>query len=308
MSGEVIDAPATMILCAGLGTRLRPLSEWRAKPLVPVGDRPALAHVLDRVRAAAAPRVVVNAHHRAGDVRAFLPPGVALSDEAELLGTAGGVANAAALLGDGDVLVWNGDILAEVDPRALAAAHARSGAAATLVVRPRAAGEGNVGVDALGRLVRLRRETVRAGEARGGEFLGIHVIGGALRGAIPARGDLVGDVYLPAMRAGATLGVHDYDAPWWDIGTVESYLDANLAWLASRGDDAWVARGAKVAPSVELHASVVGEGAIVEGDGALERCVVWPGARARAPLADAVVAPQGRVGRTADGGDSASSR
>src|SRR5258706_15827748 len=108
-----MDAPATMILCAGLGSRLRPLSDWRAKPLVPVGDRPAVAHVLDRVRAAGAPRVVVNAHHRADDVRAFLPRDIALSHEADLLGTAGGVAHAASLLGDGDVVVWNGDILAD---------------------------------------------------------------------------------------------------------------------------------------------------------------------------------------------------
>jgi len=287
-----MDAPAAMILCAGLGTRLRPLSDWRAKPLVPVGDEPALAHVLERVRAAGAPRICVNAHHRAEDVRAFLPPDVALSHEIDLLGTAGGVANAARLIGDGDVLVWNGDILADVDPRALAAAHRGGGHAATLVVRP-CAGEGNVGIDALGRVVRLRRETVRAGEVRGAEFLGIHQIGARLRPSIPARGDLVGDVYLPAMRAGATLGALDYDAPWWDIGTLASYLAANVAWLG--GEDAWVARDARVARGVELHASVVGEGAIVEGQGALERCVVWPGARARAPLADAVVAKEGVV-------------
>ncbi len=282
-----------MILCAGLGTRLRPLSDWRAKPLVLVGDRPAVAHILERVRAAGAPRVVVNTHHRAGDVREFLPRDVALSHEAELLGTAGGVANAAALLGAGDIVVWNGDILADVDLRALASTHRAGAGTATLVVRRCAAGEGNVGVDGLGRMVRLRRETVRAGEARGGEFLGIHQIGAQLRTAILMRGDLVGDVYLPAMRAGATLGVLEIDAPWWDIGTLASYLDANLAWLAMRGDDAWVAPGARVAPTVELSASIVGEGALVEGEGALERCVVWPGARARAPLSDAIVAPEG---------------
>jgi mannose-1-phosphate guanylyltransferase len=284
------DAPATMILCAGLGTRLRPLSDWRAKPLVHVGDRPAVAHILDRVRAAGAPRVVVNAHHRGDDVRAFLPRDVALAHELELLGTAGGVANAAALLGEGDVLVWNGDILAEVDVRALADAHRSSERAATLVVLPRAAGEGNVGVDARGRVVRLR-ERVSGDEARGGDFLGIHVVGPALRAIAPARGDLVGDVYLPAMRAGADVRVHEYAGAWWDIGTIAAYLDANLAWLAPRAS--WVAPSARVASSVTLGACVVGEGASVEGAGALERCVVWPGARAVAPLADAVVAPEG---------------
>jgi len=80
-----------MVLAAGLGTRLRPLTEHCAKPLVPVGDRPALAHVLDRLRAAGATRIVVNAHHHAGQVRAFVEglgpgAGVSLSEETDLLG------------------------------------------------------------------------------------------------------------------------------------------------------------------------------------------------------------------------------
>ncbi len=73
------------------------------KPLVPVGDRPALAHVLERVAAAGLGRVVVNAHHGLDKLEQFLAgyPSVALSREPELLGTAGGVAAAEALLGDG---------------------------------------------------------------------------------------------------------------------------------------------------------------------------------------------------------------
>src|SRR5437763_8368460 len=109
-----------MILAAGKGTRLRPLTDALAKPMVPVGDRPAIAHVLERVRLAAS-RVVVNVHHRPEDVAAWArAEGVAVSEERELLGTAGGVARAAALLGEGDVLVWNADILSPFDPRTIA--------------------------------------------------------------------------------------------------------------------------------------------------------------------------------------------
>src|SRR5215472_12403699 len=87
------DVLPTMILCAGHGTRLKPLSDWCAKPLVPVGDAPALAHILACVRRAHAPRIVVNAHHRAEDIRAFsrAQGDLVVSDEPELLGTAGGV-------------------------------------------------------------------------------------------------------------------------------------------------------------------------------------------------------------------------
>jgi mannose-1-phosphate guanylyltransferase len=276
-----------MVLAAGLGTRLRPLTDRCAKPLVPVGDRPALAHVLDRLRAAGASRLVVNAHHHADQLRAFASrqPDVALSEEAELLGTAGGVARAAELLGEGDVLLWNGDILGDVDARALVAAHR---AAATLVVQPLAAGEGPVGLDADGRVVRLRRE--RFGEEdRGGSFLGIYVLGAGLRARLPVRGGMIEDVLVPALARGEPVRAVLFEGPWRDIGTVASYLDANLAWLAARGTSSWMGPGARVAPGVTLDRAIVGAGAVVEGEGALARCVVWPGAHARAPLTDEVI-------------------
>jgi mannose-1-phosphate guanylyltransferase len=276
-----------MVLAAGLGTRLRPLTESCAKPLVPVGDRPALAHVLDRLRRAGATRLVVNAHHHADQLRAFVAgqPDVAVSEEAELLGTAGGVQRAHELLGEGDVLLWNGDILGDVDARALVAAHR---AAATLVVQPLAAGQGSVGLGADGRVVRLRRE--RFGEEdRGGEFLGIYVLGAALRARLPERGGMIEDVLVPALARGEVVRAVLFEGPWRDIGTVGSYLDANLAWLAARGARSWVGPGARVAEGVTLDRAVVGAGAVVEGSGVLSRCVVWPGAHARAPLTDEVV-------------------
>jgi mannose-1-phosphate guanylyltransferase len=279
-----------MILCAGLGTRLRPLTEECAKPLVPVGDRPALAHIVERLRAAGAGTLVVNAHHRAGDVRAFAAAeGVLVSEEPELLGTAGGVAAAAPLLGEGDVLVWSGDILAGVDVEAVARAHAAGGAEATLVVAPGPAGSGNVGMDEAGCVVRLRQATTRRGEVRGGEFLAVHVVGAALRARLPRSGCMVGDVYLPALRAGASIAAFETGVAWHDIGTLRGYVDANLAWLRTQREGTYVGAGARVAPGVRLVDAVVGDGALVDGEGELARVVVWPGATARAPLADAVV-------------------
>jgi mannose-1-phosphate guanylyltransferase len=282
-----------MVLAAGLGTRLRPLTDGCAKCLVPVGDRPMLAHVLDRLAAAGTTRVVVNAHHRADDVRAFVRDraGVAVSDEGDLLGTAGGVAHARAALGAGPVLVWNADVLLHVDVAGLARAHA-AGAAATLVLRPRADDRGNIGLDASGRVVRMRRERVAA-EARSADFLGVHVIGQELRDAAPERGCLVGDVYIPALRRGAWIDGVAYDGPVFDVGDLRTYAEANAAWLGLRGTNAWVHPTARVAPGVRVVRSVVGAGAVVDGEGTLERTVVWPGARATAPHADAVVTRDG---------------
>jgi mannose-1-phosphate guanylyltransferase len=283
-----------MVLAAGLGTRLRPLTDRRAKPLVPVGDRPALAHVLDRLRTAGATRIVVNAHHLAEQVRAFVEglgagAGVSLSEEPSLLGTAGGIARAAPMLGEGDVLVWNADILADVDVAGLvAAASHQAPSQATLLVQPLPAGRGSVGLDVHGRIVRLRKESFGP-EAAGGEFLGIHVLGRRLRERLPASGGLVEDVLVPALGRGEEVRAHLFDAPWEDIGSVPTYLAANVAWLRARGLDRWVGPGARVDPGVVLDASVVGAGAVVSGEGFVVRSVVWPGAHAVAPLADAVV-------------------
>ncbi len=277
-----------MVLSAGLGTRLRPLTDHRAKPLVPVGDRPALAHVLEHLRAAGVPRVVVNAHHLADQVVAFAraqPGDVRVSEEAELLGTAGGIAQARGLLGEGDVLVWNGDILAEVDVGALVAAHE---APATLVVQPLARGAGAVGLDGQGHVVRLRTERF-GDETRGGQFLGIYVLGAALRDRLPSPGGLVEDVLVPALARGEVVRAFEFHGAWHDIGTLDSYREANRAWLAVRGLASWVAPGATVASSVSLDRSLVGQGAVVEGEGSLARCIVWPGARAVAPMHDRIV-------------------
>jgi NDP-sugar pyrophosphorylase family protein len=282
---------AAMVLAAGLGTRLRPLTDERAKPLVPVGDRPVLGHILDRLGAARVARIAVNAHHRADDVRSFLPPGVALSVETELLGTAGGLERALPHLGAGDVLVWNGDILTELDVDALYAAHSTD---ATLAVAPRGDRLGNVGLDAHGDVVRLRKETVRPGEVRSADFLAVHLVGASLRRRLPKRGDFISDVYLPAMRDGARLRSVEHAGAWFDVGSLAVYLAANRAWLSQRGLAAWSAPSARVSASID--GSVIGPHAVVEAPAL--RSVVWPYARVTEPIEDAVVTPRGIVRST----------
>lgn len=290
--------PWAMILAAGFGTRLRPLTEALPKPLVPLGDRPVLAHIAERLHAAGVRATAINTHHEArafsAEALARLPLRLEVLHEPAILGTAGGLANAAGRFGGAEVLVWNGDIVAEVDAEALIADHRRGTAGATLVIAPRPPGEGTVGLDARGEVVRLRGE--RFGEeVSSGDFLGVQVVSAALVARLPARGCLVGDGYLPALRAGRRLATLPFEAPWSDIGTLEAYLEANLRWLRARGGEAYVGTRARVGAGVTLEASVVGEGAIVEGEGPVRRAVIWPGARARAPLEDAVVMTSGQV-------------
>jgi mannose-1-phosphate guanylyltransferase len=287
-----------MILAAGLGTRLRPLTDELPKPLVPVGDRPAVAHVVDALALAGFREAVLNTHHLAEaftpERLAALPVRLRLVHEASILGTGGGVANAAPWLGEGDVLLWNADILVDLPVGALLDAHATSGAAATLAVAPRTDAAGTVGLGADGRVVRLRGERY-GDEVRSADFLGVHVLGPALRRALPIPGCLVADGYQPALRAGAVVATFPVSAPWDDIGTIAQYLAANARWLARRGLAAFVHPSARVAPDAVIERSIVGAGAEVSGAGVVRGSVVWPGARATAPLDGAVVTPARRT-------------
>lgn len=278
-----------MILAAGLGTRLRPLTELLPKPLVPIGDRPAIVHVAGRLHAAGVERVVVNLHHRpeAFEGVAFPCP-VELVHEETLLGTAGGLANVRDRFRD-DALVWNGDILADPDLGALRRAmHGRP--AAAWLVAPRPAGEGTVGVDARGDVCRVRAFG-RAGEVRGGDFLGVQIVARGVLDHLPRQGCLVGDVLVPALRRGARVATVTHDGPWDDIGSLPSYLTANLRWLGARTSH--VGHAARV--EALLDRAIVGAGARVTGDGVLREVVVFPGAAAVAPLERAVVTNRGVV-------------
>lgn len=287
------------MLAAGLGTRIGRLSRFRPKPLLPVGATTPLDHAVAKLRAAGARRVVANAAHLAEQVVARgAALGIEVVVERAPSGTAGGLAAAGDRFdGAGRVAVWNGDILADVDVRALIAAlDAHPGALAALAVHDLGApGHGNLGVAADGRVVRLRKQSFPAlgDEVHGALFSAVHVLARPLVDRAPAEGCLVGDVYLPALAEGAELRAVTWSGAWHDIGDPASYLAANLAQLDARR--AWVLECASVAATVVLDASVVGAGAHVVGEGVLREVVVWPGATIAAPRTRAIAAFDGQT-------------
>lgn len=282
-------------MCAGFGTRLRPLTDELPKPLVPVGDRSILEHALSSLLAAGVDQLTINVHHLAGQFAPVLqgfPANVRVVVESEIRGTAGGVAGARGHLPSETVLVWNGDVLvAPPLDQLLVRCEPQS---FCFGVAPRAAGEGTVGLDDEGNVVRLRGERFGT-ERRGGDYVGVLALGAGARASLPERGCLIGDAVLPLLRAGGRVRSVAVTTPWTDAGDLRSLLGANLDWLAARGVGSFLAPGSELAAGVELRQAVVGAGARVEGRGVLERCVVCPGATAVAPLSDAIVAPSGRV-------------
>jgi mannose-1-phosphate guanylyltransferase len=287
-----------MVLAAGLGTRLRPLSDERAKPLVPLGDRPVLGHIAVQLSAGGLTEIVVNTHHRFEDFSSEsdgLDVIIHLIHEKQILGTAGGIHGARPLFGAPPVVVWNGDILAEPPLAELTRLAAPGGL--VFAVAPRARGQGTVGLGEGGTIVRLRGERFGP-EADGGDYIGIAALGGEALDGLPARGCLVGDFALPLLRAGGKVQTVCVPGGFRDVGSIASYHAACLAWLdgsAVRPLEAWVHPSAQVRANVALRQSIVGKGAVVAGEGVVDRCVIWPGATARAPLSDAIVTTGGQI-------------
>ncbi len=287
-----------MVLSAGLGTRLRPLTEELPKALVPVGDQPLLGHLLGFLREQGLGSAVVNAHHLAREfAQRNWPLPVELVYEPVLRGTAGGVAGARHLLGPAPVLVWNGDVWAE-PPIGDLLGRVSDGLCLAIAPRPREAG--TVGLDDRGHVVRLRGERFGT-ETRGGDYIGVAALGARCLATLPDHGCLIGDWALPELRRGGKVLAIDALGPWTDCGGLGSYLRANLDWLERRGLGAWQAPDAKVDPRVTLQQSIVGAGASVTGEGTVERSVIWPGASVVAPLSEVVATRSGRVVRLDQG-------
>lgn len=301
-----------MILAAGYGTRLRPLTDERPKPLVPVGDRPLLAHVGAGLLTRGIDELVMNTHYRSVDFESdihWLRAKVHVLQEVEIRGTAGGIAGARDWVGEAPLLVVNGDILCR-PPVAEALAQANEGL--TLVVERRPGGGGTVGLGAGGQVVRLRGR-VFGEEMTGADYVGVAVLGARCLDSLPERGCLVGDWAIPELERGGPVGTLELEGGWLDVGSLGAYQRANLLWLEEHVKPArhwfdlenvagtfdrsgsWIGPGARVGPEVLLERSVVGSGAVVEGAGRVVRCVLWPGAKARAPLEDVVVTSSGRI-------------
>jgi NDP-sugar pyrophosphorylase family protein len=232
-----------MILAAGLGTRMRPLSELRPKPVLPVRGIPLLAWPLAWLARHGVREAIVNLHHLPEATRAaaegWTPPGLALhfSEEPLLLGTGGGMRRAAAFLRESDPsLVLAGDALFDLELAPLVARHRERGDAVTLVLRddPRAERFGTIGIDAAGRVRRIAHRFDLRGESSAGVYVSVNLIAARAFDTLPAR-EVFGhlDEWLaPRLAAGAEDVRGELLAAsrcaWEPVGTPAEYLAANL--------------------------------------------------------------------------------
>lgn len=271
-----------MLLAAGFGTRLKPYTQLRPKPLFPVLNTPLIHILLDKLVAAGCDRIVVNGHHLAKQVEAAVSgrDEVIFQYEPEILGTGGSLRCALSSLRDEPLLVMNGDIYHDVNLPHLYKAHLKSGDFVTMAMHDYSRFN----------TVAVQGERVRSFTPdRCSEkidvrlaFTGIHVLTPEVVEQIPEHGFFHIIELYKKLAAWQEVGCLRVDGAFWrDIGTPGDYLDLHRQLLTKeQASGGWiVSEQAIVAPDVVLKDwGVIGPGARVGKGSSLARCVVWPDA------------------------------
>jgi mannose-1-phosphate guanylyltransferase len=283
------------VLGAGLGTRIRPLTDDLPKPLAPIFQKPLITFAFDHLIDLGISKFFVNTHHRPERFAEIFPQStyrdqkIEFRHEPVLLETAGGIANIADSLGKEGLLVYNGDILTDLPIAPLIENHFRAGNGVTLVLRS-GAGPRHIAFDsATGRIIDIRN-LLGTGALDEFVFTGIYIVDrkfldllehGVKRSVIP--------VFLEFIRRGEKLGgVVIDEGCWWDVGNREAYLQLHRELPGLNfpaypvNDPDWrmpVHRAAIVDPSAKLRGcTVVGRDCRVGAEAILEDTILWPGA------------------------------
>ncbi|MBI5665592.1 MAG: hypothetical protein HZC49_10990, partial [Nitrospirae bacterium] len=278
------------IPAAGLGERLRPVTNYIPKPLIPVLGKPALQYVLDNVFGLPFNRIGINLHHRKADIEKWvsqhpLKDRMSLFPEREILGTGGALKNAEEFLREGTFLVHNSDILSDINLDKLLEYHFLSKSLVTLAVHdyPKF---NTVMVDGKGLLRHVgvgSKPAVVDGKMIA--FTGIAVYEPGFLDYLPQGKSSVVDAWLKATAEGKRIGTFDVckggigPRPYWsDIGSPDAYAAAVFEMLRREGETVYIHPSITRCADAEMQGHVVIEkGCSIEGEIALKNCIVLPG-------------------------------
>jgi NDP-sugar pyrophosphorylase family protein len=284
-----------MILAAGFGTRLFPLTIDRTKPAIPFLGKPLVGYVAEYIARFGFEDIVVNLHHQPDSVIKALGDGSDFGvhidytlEEPEILGTAGALDNARHLLADEPFLIVNGKIITDIDIGSLVEAHKASGALATMVLKPNVKREKFTVVETRDGFVTgfgphakpFSEEEIRDTTSDFTPplmFTGIHILEPRVFDYIP-RGvfsDIVADVYRPAMARGDKIAAHVVDGKWYELSTIPRYLDISLAMM--EGTDLFTGSGCRIDPAASVRDSVFWDEVSVAANAQLYRTIIADG-------------------------------
>src|SRR6266446_1885184 len=286
-----------MILSAGYGTRLWPLTEDRTKPAIPILGKPLVGYVAEYLAGYGCDEIVVNLHHRPESVRRALGDGSKFGvklyyvAEPEILGTSGGIDNARALLDGGTFIVVNGKIITDIDLNTALETHRRAAALATLVVLPNASCERFSIVKATKGMLQGFGGMPRAADFVGKDpplmFTGIQILEPAIFDYIP-RGVFshsTTDVYPQAVARGERIAVHVAEGSWYELSTIQRYLDISLQLLSQTGSGISKGADCRIASSASVNEAILWDNVVIEDGARVSRAI----------LADNVRIPRGAV-------------
>ena len=291
-----------MILAAGYGTRLRPLTNKKPKALVPVVNRPIVSKNIEYLRKSGVSAILINAHHHARQVSDFIEGGrplglkVDVRVEPEILGTGGGIKNAEDFWDQRPFVVVNSDILTDIDLGPIYEHHCRSKTIATLVVHD-CEPYNQIQLDDRGAVADI------AGTYSPGRlaFTGIHIIEPKLLAHIPGGRfwDII-DTYRELIHTGKTIGAYRAERHYWrDIGTISSYKAVNRE-LLDQASTAAIGPGCQLDPTVRLEEwAVVGPKSRLEQGVEIRRSILWENVRVRfgVKVIDSIVTSDQEVDR-----------
>jgi NDP-sugar pyrophosphorylase family protein/aminoglycoside/choline kinase family phosphotransferase len=285
---------------AGLGERLRPITNHLPKPLLPILGKPLIEIILERIATVCGARIGINLHWKSELIRSWAAMSpwkdrIAFFPEDPVLGTGGALKNAEAFLSSGHFLVHNADILLDIDFARLIDTHLTSGNIATLATHnyPK---YGNVVVDENGLLVTVENPGDSRPDpgtiARKVAYTGIAVYSPDILKFLPTGISHMTVAWVEAAKAGHRVQTFDVTGAYWnDIGTPASYVASVLDALRENGETVYVSPTAKCG-KIGIESSIVLESGSEVKDGAkLRNCVVMPGARVSGRHENRIIGP-----------------
>jgi NDP-sugar pyrophosphorylase family protein len=291
-----------MILAAGFGTRLFPLTIDRTKPAIPFLGKPLVGYVAEYIAKFGFKDIVVTLHHQPESVQKALGDGSRFGvrinytlEEPEILGTGGGLLNARHLFENETVLVVNGKIITDIDIAAAVETHKKSGAVATMVLKENAKRE------------RFTEIFTRDGQVTGfGNFpepltpeqianpqsqiqnplmfTGIYLLEPRVFEYIPpgVYSDIVTVFFRRAIEEGERVAAHVTDGKWFELSTIPRYLDISLAMLNGSSEKIVKGENVEISPSAIVQDSVIWDDVLIKDGAKVSKTIIADGVKIEA--------------------------